>query len=134
MLGSARIMAFVPTVDMQVARPFYESVLGLRFLVQDPFAAEFDAGGIMVRVTEVPDFKPQPFTVLGWQVDDIEKTVVDLKEKGVVFPQYGFTGQDPLGIWTAPSGARVAWFKDPDGNVLSVTQFPAGSPTSTNNA
>ena len=124
MLGSARIMAFVPTLDIEKARSFYESVLGLRFLGQDPFALELDAGGIMVRITELPAFKPQPFTVLGWQVEDIEKTVVELKTKGVEFPQYGFTQQDPNGIWTAPSGARVAWFKDPDGNVLSVTQFP----------
>jgi catechol 2,3-dioxygenase-like lactoylglutathione lyase family enzyme len=124
MLGAAKVMAFVPTVDIDKARVFYQNVLGLQFLKEDPFALELDAHGVMVRITELPAFKPQPFTVLGWEVDDIESTVVELKQKGVQFPQYGFIQQDPNGIWTAPSGARVAWFKDPDGNVLSVTQFP----------
>lgn len=125
MLGSHKIMAFAPTIDANKARPFYEGVLGLRVLSQDNFALALDANGIMLRVTNVPSgFKPQPFTILGWQVPDIAKFVLDLKEKGVRFEMYGMPSQDADGIWTAPGGAKIAWFKDPDGNLLSLTQFP----------
>jgi catechol 2,3-dioxygenase-like lactoylglutathione lyase family enzyme len=125
MLGSHKIMAFAPTLDANKARPFYEAVLGLRVLSQDNFALAFDANGIMLRVTNVPPaFKPQQFTILGWQVPDIAKAVSELNQKGVHFESYGLPTQDALGIWTAPGGVKVAWFKDPDGNVLSLTQFP----------
>jgi len=80
-----------------------------------------DANGIMVRVAKA-QFTPAPFTILGWQVPDIEKMVAGLQAKGVQFERFGFLDQDALGIWTAPSGDKVAWFKDPDGNVLSVSQ------------
>ncbi len=123
MLGSARIVAFAPTRDAKTSRAFYKDVLGLKLENEDQFALEFDAHGAMLRVTSVPPYKPQPFTVLGWDVRDIAKTVEDLTAKGVEFQQYGMPGQDKSGIWTSPSGAKVAWFKDPDGNVLSVTQF-----------
>jgi catechol 2,3-dioxygenase-like lactoylglutathione lyase family enzyme len=125
MLGSHKIMAFAPTLDANKARPFYEGVLGLRVLSQDNFALALDANGIMLRVTNVPPgFKPQQFTILGWQVPDIAKAVSELTAKGVTFERYGFTGQDAQGIWTAPGGAKIAWFKDPDGNILGLTQFP----------
>jgi catechol 2,3-dioxygenase-like lactoylglutathione lyase family enzyme len=125
MLGSHKIMAFAPTLDANKARPFYEGVLGLHVLSQDNFALALDANGIMLRVTNVPpSFKPQPFTILGWQVPEIAKSVSDLKEKGVRFEMYGMPTQDADGIWTAPGGAKVAWFKDPDGNLLSLTQLP----------
>jgi catechol 2,3-dioxygenase-like lactoylglutathione lyase family enzyme len=125
MLGSHKIMAFAPTLDANKARPFYEGVLGLHVLSQDNFALALDANGIMLRVTNVPpSFKPQPFTILGWQVPDIAKSVSDLKQKGVRFEHFGMPTQDAEGIWTAPGGAKVAWFKDPDGNILSLTQFP----------
>jgi catechol 2,3-dioxygenase-like lactoylglutathione lyase family enzyme len=125
MLGSHKIMAFAPTLDANKARPFYEGVLGLRVLSQDNFALALDANGIMLRVTNVPpSFKPQPFTILGWQVSDIAKSVSELKQKGLHFESYGMPAQDADGIWTAPGGAKVAWFKDPDGNILSLTQFP----------
>jgi catechol 2,3-dioxygenase-like lactoylglutathione lyase family enzyme len=125
MLGSHQLMAFAPTLDANKARPFYEGVLGLRVLSQDNFALALAANGIMLRVTNVPPtFKPQPFTILGWQVPDIAKSVSDLKQKGVRFEIYGMPTQDAEGIWTAPGGAKIAWFKDPDGNTLSLTQFP----------
>jgi catechol 2,3-dioxygenase-like lactoylglutathione lyase family enzyme len=125
MLGSLKIMTFAPTLDANKARPFYEGVLGLRVLSQDSFALALDANGIMLRVTNVPpSFKPQPFTILGWQVPDIVQSVSELKQKGVRFEMYGMPTQDADGIWTAPGGAKVAWFKDPDGNTLSLTQFP----------
>ncbi|MFZ0817031.1 MAG: VOC family protein [Candidatus Sulfotelmatobacter sp.] len=123
MLGSIDIVAFVPTQDSEKARAFYEDVLGLRFVKDDGFALVLDANGIMVRIAKVPPpFTPVPFTILGWQVSDIEKVAEGLQDKGVHFERFGFFEQDKLGIWTAPSGDKVAWFKDPDGNILSVSQ------------
>jgi catechol 2,3-dioxygenase-like lactoylglutathione lyase family enzyme len=123
MLGSINIVAFVPTRDAEKARAFYEGVLGLRFVKDDGFALVLDANGIMVRVAKVqPAFTPAQFTILGWQVPDIEKVAAALQMKGVQFERFGFFEQDKLGIWTAPSGDKVAWFKDPDGNILSVSQ------------
>jgi catechol 2,3-dioxygenase-like lactoylglutathione lyase family enzyme len=121
MLGSLNIVAFVPTKDAEKARAFYEGVLGLRFVNDDGFALVFDANGIMVRVARA-QFTPAQFTILGWQVKEIEKVVAGLQAKGVKFERFGFFEQDELGIWTAPGGSKVAWFKDPDGNVLSVSQ------------
>lgn len=124
-LGNGKLVAFVPTTDSAKARAFYEGVLGLK-LVEDqkPFAMVFDANGTMLRVTAVHEHNPAPFTVLGWSVDSIEETVERLTAAGVEFQRYpGVNDGDPKGIWTAPGGARIAWFKDPDGNVLSVTQF-----------
>ncbi len=124
-LSKCKLVAFVATTDSAKARAFYEGVLGLK-LVEDqkPFALVFDADGTMLRVTAVREHNPAPFTVLGWDVDSIEKTVERLTAAGVEFQRYpGINDGDPTGIWTAPSGARIAWFKDPDGNVLSVTQF-----------
>jgi catechol 2,3-dioxygenase-like lactoylglutathione lyase family enzyme len=122
MLGTTNIVAFVPTTDYDRARAFFVDVLGLRFVSQDDFALVLDANGIMLRVTKVRDHKPWPFTILGWQVNDIERNVATLRERGVTFERYGFPGQDDAGIWTAPSGDKVAWFKDPDGNTLSLSQ------------
>lgn len=125
-LGANDLIAFAPTTDPAKARAFYEDVLGLRLVAEHkPFALEFDANGTMLRVTTVQEFKPQPFTVLGWRVADIEGAIDRLAASGVAFEQYpGMNDSDPRGIWNAPSGARIAWFKDPDGNVLSVTEFP----------
>jgi catechol 2,3-dioxygenase-like lactoylglutathione lyase family enzyme len=121
MLGSINIVAFVPTKDAEKAKAFYVGVLGLRFVKDDGFALVLDANGIMIRVAKA-EFTPAPFTILGWQVSDIEKMVAGLQAKGVHFERFGFFEQDALGIWTSPSGDRVAWFKDPDGNILSVSQ------------
>jgi catechol 2,3-dioxygenase-like lactoylglutathione lyase family enzyme len=122
MLGSTNIVAFVPTRDTEKARAFYEGVLGLRFVKDDGFAMVLDANGIMIRVAKMKDFTPAPFTVLGWQVSGIEEVVRSLQKKGVHFEIFGFFKQDELGIWTAPTGDKVAWFKDPDSNILSVSQ------------
>jgi catechol 2,3-dioxygenase-like lactoylglutathione lyase family enzyme len=124
MFGSTNIVAFVPTKDAEKARAFYVDVLGLRFIKDDGFAMVLDANGIMVRVAKA-QFTPAQFTILGWQVKNIEMTVAGLLEKGVHFERFGFFEQDALGIWTAPTGDKVAWFKDPDGNVLSVSQHVA---------
>lgn len=126
LLGGSELVAFAPTTDPAKAYAFYEGVLGLRLVSDErPFALVFDANGTMLRVTAVHEFKPQQFTVLGWRVSDIESTVDRLTGAGVEFQRYpGMNDGDPRGIWNSPSGARVAWFKDPDGNVLSVTEFP----------
>ena len=124
-LGGSDVIAFAPTTDPEKARAFYEGVLGLRLVAdQKPFALEFDANGTMLRVTTVQELEAQPFTVLGWRVTNIEATVDSLVAAGVVFVRFpGMNDTDPRGIWNSPAGARVAWFKDPDGNVLSVTEF-----------
>lgn len=116
-----RIKAFVSTVQADKALEFYQKILGLKLLSQDSYGIEFDANGIHLRVTFVEKLNPQPFTVLGWDTIDIASTVKSLKEKGVTFEQYSFIEQDDSCIWTAPGGTRVAWFKDPDGNLLSVS-------------
>ncbi|MBS1802208.1 MAG: VOC family protein [Acidobacteria bacterium] len=125
MLGGSQVMAFAPTTDPAKARAFYEGVLGLHLVADEkPFALVFDANGIMLRVTTVHEFKPQQFTILGWRVVDIEATVDRLVAAGVKFLRFtGMNDADPRGIWSAPGGARIAWFKDPDGNVLSLTEF-----------
>ena len=124
-LGGSNVIAFAPTTDPLKARAFYEGVLGLRLVAdQAPFALEFEAHGTMLRVTTVQELKPQPFTILGWRVAGIQARVDDLVAAGVTFERYpGMNDSDPRGIWTAPTGARIAWFKDPDGNVLSLTEF-----------
>jgi len=122
MLGTTNIVAFVPTKDAEKARAFYEGALGLKFIKDDGFAMVLDANGIMIRVAKMKDFTPAQFTILGWQVTGIEKIVAGLQAKGVHSEIFGFFKQDPLGIWTAPTGDKVAWFKDPDGNILSVSE------------
>jgi len=122
MLGSNKIIAFVPIADAKKARAFYEGVLGLKFVSDDGFALVFDANGIMIRAAKMKEFTPAQFTVLGWQVSNIEAMVRALTKKGVHFEIFGFFKQDNLGIWTAPTGDKVAWFKDPDGNILSVSE------------
>lgn len=124
-LGQQKVMAFVATRDGAQARRFYEATLGLRVISDDDYALalEVDASGTMLRVQKVDSFQPHPFTSLGWQVADIEGTAKQLGERGVVFERFEGLEQDRQGIWTSPSGARVAWFKDPDGNVVSITQL-----------
>ena len=125
MLGTKDIVAFVPTRNPAQARAFFEGTLGLRFVSEDPFALVLDANGVMIRVANVSNvdgFKPASFTILGWLVDDIAGAVKGLRKKGVKFDRYPGMEQDELGVWNSPSGAKVAWFKDPEGNVLSLTQ------------
>lgn len=122
MLAESDIIAFIPTRDVDAARAFYERTLGLRFVTDDGFALVLEAHGIMLRVVKVPPFTPLPFTVLGWQVTNVEEIAARLQQRGVAFERYAFVEQDALGVWTAPSGDKVAWFKDPDGNTLSLSQ------------
>jgi catechol 2,3-dioxygenase-like lactoylglutathione lyase family enzyme len=121
-LRDASIVAFVPTTDVARARDFYGGVLGLAVEETNDFACVLRGRGTMLRVTIVDSFTPHPFTVLGWSVDDLAATMAELTAAGVTFNQYEGMGQDEAGVWTAPSGARIAWFPDPDGNVLSLTE------------
>ena len=122
MLADKKLKAFVPTTDPQKAKHFYKDLLGLKLLSEDKYALEFDANGTLLRVTTVRELKPHPFTVLGWKVTDISSVIRDLNKKGIFFEHYDFLQQDDLGIWEAPGGTKVAWFKDADGNILSLDE------------
>ena len=122
MLGSNKIIGFVPITDSLKARAFYEGVLGLRFVKDDGFALVLDANGNMIRAVKVKQVTPVQLTILGWGVTRIEEVVRGLQKRGVHFEIFGFFKQDELGIWTTPTGDKVAWFKDPDGNILSVSE------------
>jgi catechol 2,3-dioxygenase-like lactoylglutathione lyase family enzyme len=122
MLDNAKLVAFVPTRDAARAKAFYGGTLGLRLVSEDAFALVYEAGGTVLRVTTVPTLTPHPFTVLGWTVPDLAATVTTLSAHGIEFERVPGLIQDAHGIWTAPGGAHVAWFKDRDGNLLSLTQ------------
>ncbi|MGD1098598.1 MAG: VOC family protein [Bryobacteraceae bacterium] len=122
MLGSQNIVAFVATQTPDKAKTFYQDTLSLPLLSEDGFALVFDAHGTMLRVSRVENVVIAPYTVLGWQVDDIVATAEALQQKGVTFEHFPGLPQDELGVWNAPGGAKVAWFKDPDGNLLSISQ------------
>jgi catechol 2,3-dioxygenase-like lactoylglutathione lyase family enzyme len=117
-----RPIAFLATTDPVRALAFFKTTLGLQFVSEDSFALIFDMGGTELRVQVVDDYVPQDFTVLGWEVADIGAAVTTLAARGVEFEFYPGMDQDELGIWDEPDGASVAWFRDPDGNVLSLTQ------------
>jgi catechol 2,3-dioxygenase-like lactoylglutathione lyase family enzyme len=122
MLANSPIVAFVATTDPSRAKAFYRDILGLLLISEDEYALVFDAHGTMLRVAIVGEIVQAPYTVLGWQVGDIGATVRGLAAKAVTFERYAWMEQDDIGVWSAPSGAKVAWFKDPDGNLLSVSQ------------
>ena len=123
MLGAADVMAFVVASDPDAARTFYAETLGLRFVSDEEYALVFDCNGTMLRIQKVPGHVAAAYTVVGWRVADIASAVASLRSRGVRFEQYGFATQDGEGIWTTPDGTKVAWFKDPSGNLLSLTQF-----------
>ena len=119
-----RIIGFVTTSNPEKAKAFYGDVLGFRLMSEDHFALAYDANGTMIRVAKAQAFTPAHGTVLGWEVDDIHAAIRELMPRGVHFEQFNlpFLKQDELGVWTPPNGDKVAWFKDPDGNVLSISQ------------
>ena len=123
MLESGSVVAFIAATDMDRARLFYEQRLGLTVMEHTDFACVFDANGTMLRVTAVPCVAQAAYTVLGWRVADIAATIQELTSQDVVFIRYDGMEQDESGVWTAPGGDKVTWFSDPDGNVLSLTQF-----------
>ncbi len=127
MLQSAGLVAFAASADLDRSREFYQDILGLTLVSRDDFACVFDAAGTVLRVTAVPEPARAVYTVLGWEVPDITATASGLAGRGVTFLRYDVMSQDADGIWTAPGGARIAWFPDPDGNILSLTQYPPGT-------
>lgn len=131
MLAGAPPIVFVATRDPARARAFYKGALGLPLAGEDAFALVFDAGGVMLRVVTVPDVVVAPYTVLGWRVPDVTQTVAALVRAGVAAERFAGLAQDAAGVWAAPSGTRIVWFKDPDGHLLSVTQFEDPTPPPT---
>lgn len=123
MLGEAQTSTFLATTQAHKSRAFYTDVIGLKFVEDNDFAIVFDMAGAELRISKVVQFTPHPFTVLDWQVENIKDAVTDLKSKGIVFLVYEFMEQDEDSIWTVPGdGTQIAWFKDPDDNVLSISQ------------
>ena len=125
MLGKAKLTAFAATAQPGPSKVFYQKTLGLRLLTDDEFAIAFDSNGVQLRVQKVQKVSPPPFTVLGWEVSSIRKTITTLAKAGVTFERYSFLDQDEAGVWVAPSGTKIAWFKDPDGNLLSLAESGA---------
>ena len=122
MLASGKMVGFVPTKDYDKARAFYEGKLEFEFVSLDQYALVMSVGGHRIRIARVPNFTPLQGTILGWEVKNIETVVIWLRDRGVPSEKYPFVQDRELGIWTTPNGDKVAWFKDPDGNVLSVSQ------------
>lgn len=123
MLEDNKLKAFIPTLEPEKAKTFYTNVLGLKLMSEDQYGMEFTTNGALLRITIVNKLTPHPFTVLGWDVDNLPSMMLSLRKAGVEFERYNFIEQDDLGIWIAPGGVKVAWFKDPDGNLLSLTEY-----------
>jgi catechol 2,3-dioxygenase-like lactoylglutathione lyase family enzyme len=123
MLRNFDAISFLATANPAVSRAFYQDVLGLTLVSDEHFALVFELNGRMLRIAKTNEFQPARHTVLGWAVADIATAVRDLEARGIQFSRFDGMNQDASGIWTSPTGARVAWFKDPDGNALSLTQF-----------
>ena len=125
-LAGLNPIAFIPTNTAEAALAFYKDTLGLTFVSDDEFALVFRVGphNTMLRVVRSGPFTPAQFTIFGWEVTDIHASIAELAAKGVEFLRFSFFEQDEQGIWSAPGGAKVAWFKDPDGNTLSLSYHP----------
>lgn len=128
MFSSGKLIAFIASAQPERAKQFYSQTLGFRLVSDDQFAVVFNCAGTQLRIQKVETLRPQSFTALGFQVPSIRKSVAGLAKQGIVFERYDFLEQDELGVWQAPSGARIAWFKDPDGNLLSLTEMKARRP------
>ena len=126
MLAASEAVAFLPSQDLGRSEQFFRGVLGLPLVTQSSFAYVFKCGGTTLRVTKVDTFRPQTFTVFGWLVADLRMAVAELRERGTDFLRYEGLSQDDLDIWTTPNGDLVAWFQDPDLNVLSLTELGVG--------
>ena len=122
MLDASPISVFLATAKPEESKTFYQKVMGLTLTDDNPFAVVFKLKGAELRISKVQSFTPQPWTVLDWQVEDLEKTMSELTNKDVSFERFEGMDQDENGVWATPDGVRIAWFKDPDGNVLSVSK------------
>ena len=123
MLETSEAVAFLPSEDLDRSERFFQDVLNLALVSRSPFASVFQVGDGTLRVTKVDDLRPQPFTVLGWLVTDLRAVVRELRDRDAAMLRYEGMDQDDDGIWTTPNGDLVAWFHDPDSNVLSLTQL-----------
>jgi len=123
MLRDQKLKAYIPTVDPDRAKRFYVNLLGFNLLSEDYYGLELETNGSLLRISTVEHFNPHPFTVLGWGVDDLSSIITSLTRKGVAFERYNIIDQDKRGIWTSPDGTKVAWFRDPDGNLLSLSEY-----------
>ncbi len=124
-LSHANLISFVATRDPEASREFYERVLGLSLIAHEPSALLFDAHGAMLRVSKVKEMSPAPYTVLGWEVDSVQVYAELLAQRGVEPEWFEGLPQNDQGVCAFPDGSRVLWFRDPDGNLLSLSQFPA---------
>jgi catechol 2,3-dioxygenase-like lactoylglutathione lyase family enzyme len=122
MIGKSTLTAYLATSNPRRSKAFYSKTLGLRLVADDRFALVFDSAGVPLRIQRVDAVRPHSYTSLGWNVRSIRRVVTALSKRGVVFERYPFLEQDEHGVWLAPSGTKVAWFKDPDGNLLSVSE------------
>ena len=125
MLDTSSIIAFVAMTNAERSKAFYQKVLGLSLVSDEPFSLVFNAHGAMLRIFKVDALTPAPHTVLGWNVVNIEAAIENLGASGVVLERFPGLIQDSRGLWTSPNGTKVAWFNDPDGNILSLTEFSA---------
>src|SRR5215467_13037862 len=123
MLAHHDLIAFIATAHPDRAKQFYSELLGLRLMEDSPFALVYDAKGTMLRIQKAETFSKVEYTTLGWRVDDIHEAVKKLQERGIRFERYSGLQQDEHGIWTTPDGNKIAWFTDPDGNLLSLTEI-----------
>ena len=123
MLAHCDLIAFIATAQPERAKLFYSEVLGLRLLEDSPFALVFDANGTLLRIQKVEALNPAGYTTLGWHVGDMQEAVELLRKRGIVCERYPGLPQDEQGIWMTPAGSKIAWFTDPDGNILSLTEI-----------
>lgn len=123
MLANDQLMAFAATAEPSKCRRFYEDVLGLELVADEPYALVFKTRNAVLRIAKLDSLAPPPYTVLGWIVDDISAAVAELKQRGVRFQHYEGLPQNDQGVMAFPDGTRVTWFKDPDGNTLSLTEL-----------
>ena len=124
MLNESRIVCFLDTKNPEIAKEFYQDILGLKLIEDTPHALVFDANGTTLRIQKVREHTPAKHTSVGWEVNNIRANIEALLKKDVCFERYEGLQQDELGIWRTLDGAQIAWFKDPDGNILSLTQLP----------
>ena len=123
MLETSEAVAFLPSEDLERSERFFQGVLNLALVSRSPFASVFKVGGGTLRITKVDALRPQPFTVFGWLVVDLRAVIRELRDRETVMLRYEALGQDDDGVWTTPGGDLVAWFQDPDANVLSLTRL-----------
>ncbi len=122
MLGKETLVAFMATSKPDAARAFFEGVLGLTFVGEHEHLVTFQSGAAQLMLQKVSVVTPPHGTALGWSVKDLRGTIRALAERGVTFERFEGMDQDDLGVWSPAPGTGVAWFKDPDGNLLSLSQ------------